>query len=390
MKNLLIVLLAALALFSCKQGGRENENKTNLVVSGQITNAGGKLLFLEQMFPDGITKLDSVVVGNDNSFSFRLNLESAGFYLLRIDKDNAIYLIMKPGDSIQISGDFGKLAANYKVNGSKDSEIARELNLHMIESASKLEEFNKIYQAALQNQNIKIEDVLKELDEKALKLYELDKLFLTDFIHKYESSPVIFLALFQQLGGTRILTPDRDIAVYEFTLEMLKKHHPKLAQTASLEKQLNDYKVKSQPTQGGVSVGGEAPDITLPGPDGKTHSLHDLRGKYVLLDFWASWCKPCRAESPFLVKAYNKYSSKGFTIFQVSLDSDKGQWEQAIKNDNLTWTHVSDLKYWDCVPAKVYGVAGIPANFLLDANGVIIATNLRGEALEKKLAELLK
>jgi len=141
----------------------------------------------------------------------------------------------------------------------------------------------------------------------------------------------------------------------------------------------------------GTNIGNQAPDIILKSPEGKEIALSSLRGQYVLLDFWASWCGPCRGESSTLVKNFAKYKSKKFTIYQVSLDKSKGPWEGAIKSDKLSeWHHVSDLKGWSCAPAKVYGVQGIPANFLLDPKGVIVAKDLRGGGLGAKLAEVIK
>lgn len=139
----------------------------------------------------------------------------------------------------------------------------------------------------------------------------------------------------------------------------------------------------------GTAVGATATDFTLPDVNGKPVSLSSFKGKYVLLDFWASWCGPCRRENPNVVKAYNNYKSKGFDILSVSLDRDKADWLQAIKDDGLVWTHVSDLKYWDSEPAKLYGVQAIPSNFLLDKEGKIIGKNLRGDELEAKLKEVM-
>jgi thiol-disulfide isomerase/thioredoxin len=136
-----------------------------------------------------------------------------------------------------------------------------------------------------------------------------------------------------------------------------------------------------------------APEINLATPDGKTLSLKSVRGKYVLVDFWASWCGPCRQENPNVVKAYNQFKDKGkgFTVFSVSLDDDKDRWTKAIAADGLLWpNHVSDLKKWNNAAAAAYGVQSIPQSFLLDPNGKIIAKNLRGPALEAKLAEVLK
>jgi peroxiredoxin len=139
-----------------------------------------------------------------------------------------------------------------------------------------------------------------------------------------------------------------------------------------------------------LAIGKKAPDFSLPDPEGNNVSLSDRLGKgYVLLDFWASWCGPCRRENPNIVKTYNEYKDKGFDVFSVSLDKTRDAWLKGIEDDKLTWTHVSDLLFWNSAAAALYGVRAIPASFLLDKDGVIVAKNLRGEDLAKTLAELL-
>lgn len=132
------------------------------------------------------------------------------------------------------------------------------------------------------------------------------------------------------------------------------------------------------------------PEFSLPDTAGVSVSLSDFRGKYVLLDFWASWCPPCRKENPNVVNAFQQYKDKNFTIVGISLDKDKAKWQKAIADDHLTWAHVSDLKYWDSEIPALYGVRGIPANVLLDPNGVIIAKNITGEDLQNTLKEVIK
>jgi peroxiredoxin len=139
-----------------------------------------------------------------------------------------------------------------------------------------------------------------------------------------------------------------------------------------------------------TAPGKPAPDFTLADTSGKPVALSSFKGKYVLVDFWASWCGPCRHENPAVVKAYHKYHPKGFTVLGVSLDEKKDKWEEAIGKDHLNWTQVSDLKGWQTSVAGLYGIKGIPMNFLLDKEGKIIAKGLRGEDLEKKLAESIQ
>ena len=148
------------------------------------------------------------------------------------------------------------------------------------------------------------------------------------------------------------------------------------------------YAIETSPATA-TSVGAIAPDLAFPDPDGNIRKLSDLRGKVVLLDFWASWCRPCRGENPHVVAMYQKYHDKGFEVFSVSLDRDKESWKRAIAADGLVWpNHVSDLKYWSSEAARTYGVSSIPSTFLLDQNGRIIAKNLRGEALTNALKQI--
>jgi peroxiredoxin len=139
-----------------------------------------------------------------------------------------------------------------------------------------------------------------------------------------------------------------------------------------------------------IAIGSMAPEIALPDANGTIISLTSLRGKYILVDFWASWCGPCRGENPNVVVAYEKYKKKNFTVLGVSLDDDKDSWLEAIQDDKLNWQHISDLKKWESIVVSAYQIDGIPFNILLDPTGKVIATDLRGDALQQTLASILQ
>lgn len=175
---------------------------------------------------------------------------------------------------------------------------------------------------------------------------------------------------------------------YQLPLDSLKAVRAKLSPSLATSPyviDLDDIILKLE----NVQICKTAPEFSLPDTAGVNVSLSDFRGKYVLLDFWASWCPPCRRENPNVVKAFQENKDKNFTILGISLDNNKSKWLKAIADDGLTWTHVSDLKYWDSEIPALYGVRGIPANVLLDPEGVIIAKNITGEALHAKLKEVL-
>ncbi|NNC95048.1 MAG: TlpA family protein disulfide reductase, partial [Chitinophagales bacterium] len=178
---------------------------------------------------------------------------------------------------------------------------------------------------------------------------------------------------------------EKDIPEADITREYKQRYNQVLAQ-----KQIEKAQQKQAGSTGKLKVGAPAPDFSLPSPDGKNIKLSSLKGKIVLLDFWASWCRPCRVENPNVVRTYNKFKDKGFTVFSVSLDKNRNRWVGAIEQDNLVWkNHVSDLQGWQSSAGQLYGVRSIPQTFLIDRDGTIVATNLRGPSLEAKVAELL-
>jgi len=198
---------------------------------------------------------------------------------------------------------------------------------------------------------------------------------ISDYIEAHPASLVTAYILYRNYSYR--LTPEQ-------IAEHIKLLHPSL-QTTVYVKALEEL----IQTLNGLAIGKKAPDIISNDPDGKTIKLSEHYHKYTLIDFWASWCAPCRKENPNVVTAYQKYKDKGFSVFGVSLDKSRAGWIKAIESDHLDWLQVSELNYWNSEIAKTFGVRAIPANFLIDERGVIVARNLRGEQLQQKLDELL-
>jgi peroxiredoxin len=230
------------------------------------------------------------------------------------------------------------------------------------------------------NLRVYTQTLFQQLDEAQAKQY-LDRMLnrMPEGSRLYRNSLAAVIQTLDRLEkGSFISYADR----YESTFEL-----PPSEQTyLSSRRGVLEEKVRRAQA---LAIGVVPPEIELPTPEGKIVKLSDLRGKVVLIDFWASWCRPCRQENPNVVRVYNQYKDKGFEILGVSLDRTKDRWVQAIAQDGLDWYHVSDLQYWSSVAAQDYMVSGIPATFLLDREGKIIAKNLRGPALEAKLKEVL-
>lgn len=230
-----------------------------------------------------------------------------------------------------------------------------------------------VYYSYAQAKNAAVTDKLMEMYKTLTSIYYDAQLA---FVKKNPASPVSLFFVKQVLGM------DMDAAKAGPMFQLLAAE----LQNSNTGKELAALIEVGKKSMVGVA----APDFTQPSPEGNNISLASFKGKYVLVDFWASWCGPCRAESPNLLKAYEQYKGKGFEIFSVSLDDKKDKWLKAVKDDGYTWPQAGDLKGWENAAASLFGISGIPFNFLVDPNGIIVARNLRGKDLEKKLSELLK
>ena len=369
---LLLPVLAVLA--ACNNGA----NKFTVV--GDIAGMPEADVYLEEMSVENLVVIDSVHVGADGKFELSGSAPEPRLYRLRFPDSRFILLSIDQG-TVKVTANWDNIE-NYEVTGSAGSESLKKLLLIMREHMRDLQEMQIVIDTLRRSGN-------EEKLASAMGSMKNMNVSLTRYIEQYaDTTQYLPNAIF----AAQILNPQAEGAFLEAFVQSLPSRFPdsKLAAdfTVKYEQMTAAINQQRQAPQG-PGAGAPAPEISLPAPDGKQVTLSSFRGKYVLIDFWASWCGPCRQENPNVVKAFNEFKGKNFTILGVSLDEDKDKWLQAIKKDNLAWTHISDLKGWQSVAARDYGVNGIPANFLVDPNGVIIASNLRGPELSAKLAEVL-
>lgn len=365
MKNIIGILTVLITLlFACK-------SKDEFVIDGKFTNVGD---LKQVMLYRGDKIIDSAMLTESGEFKFNVASPDADFYFISA-KEKSYLLAAQNGDEIEFSADFASQTGDYIMSGA--------------DAATKLKEFSSM-NAEYGKMNMAIqEEYKKKLSENPALKDSLERVLIPRFEKNVEafSTKAIAFAKDNQsnLAGFYAIS-SLDPAKFETSLleyaEGIKGKFPNT-------KAVKDFIVKMDKLKT-VAVGQIAPDFETLSTEGKSIKLSDLRGKYVLLDFWASWCAPCREENPNLVAQYNSFKDKNFTIFSVSLDDNKDKWLSAIKADNLSWTNVSDLKQWDSKVVGLYSIEGIPSSFLLDEKGKIIAKNLRGPQLQEFLIKTLK
>ena len=305
----------------------------------------------------------------DGKFKLSNQVNEPGIYVLSFSALQAKIPVFVDNDQLTITGDI-KQPTTLEYKGSPTQD------LYMVYMKALTPKIESLYGTkALQgNAASNIKDSLsKQVQAKEADLTTA----VTNLLKANNKSPVSTLFLIQTTNFVPYIK-DNIADLYAILEGPAKKG------------QLAELIEKSVQSATIGKVGTVLPEFKQNDENGKSVNLSSLRGKYVLIDFWASWCGPCRAENPNVVKAFNAFKSKGFTILGVSLDQDKAKWLDAIKKDGLTWTHVSDLKFWNNAVAQQFGIQSIPANFLIDPNGVIIAKDLRGEDLERFLAANVK
>ncbi|MFM7387714.1 MAG: peroxiredoxin family protein [Bacteroidota bacterium] len=366
-------------MMGCKENPNTGGKKVNFWIKGKLKGATGLNLYLEAPSENGMITVMSGTVDSDENIDIEGNIAGLGFYQLRLgeNKQNAIPVTPSPGEHLALQTSSSDFLVRPQLTGTKwGSVIGQYLNL--------LAQFRRQQEVLMGNQQMLTEE---EFNARLL----VNKKPITDFvvqsINKDPGNPanlVLAMELFPMTGfegwNPAFLEVFKEVVTaYKSTLGEVPATQALSAQYDQLESGYNQYE---QIENGEIS----APNFALTNSDGKAVQLSDFRGKLVLIDFWASWCRPCRQESPNMVRIFNKFKNRNFTILSVSLDEDPVKWKEAIAADGLVWkNHVSDLRGWKSGMPALYGFDGIPFTVLVNPEGKIIARGLRNIALEQKI-----
>ncbi|MDR2886892.1 MAG: AhpC/TSA family protein [Bacteroidales bacterium] len=385
--NRFISILIATASIMCGCKSKVAE------ISGTLENpVAGQYIYLDELLPDQLKTVDSVLIGADGRFGFKKEVTGPSFCILRINNSNSLTMLLEPGDNITMNALFDSLSYPSALTGSKSTGLMVEYNLQLRNSIKKFRSLSGIYAENIENPELY--KVVESLDSLASTYMSEINTYTKNYIDQNLTSLVSLVALYQQIApNVYVMNPSQDLRYFIKVDSALSKNYPNNELVKSLHEQIVEMAmaIESRSANSEALMNMEVPDIALPAPGGDTVKLSSTRGSVVLLDFWASWCEPCRMENPNLVKAYNTYRGKGFQIYQVSLDKTREAWVKGIEEDRLgRWIHVSDLKFWNSPVVAQYKIQSIPGNYLLDKDGRVIAVNLRGEALDRKLAEIFQ
>lgn len=364
--NFLAPVLALVVLASC------GSKKEGIKISGQITNPiADAQVIVSQYTVSGLEPIDTLEVDESGVFSEYFVVKEPSFFKVNVQGRRFFSLVLNGTEKkVNIEIDIEDQSIPPVVEGSPETQHILAFD-RMIQGMKEDQEL--LNQQAMEARRSGDDAEFKAVSDEFMTLFENFNGQLKDYALDAAPSLAVFY-------GISVLKPEDHMPFFKQLSEIYSKELPDHFFTKDLNTSVN-YLSK-------LSVGVEAPEISLPNPDGEIITLSSLRGNYVLIDFWAGWCRPCRMENPNVLRMYKQYSDKNFEILGVSLDRNRESWVKAIEADGLIWKHVSDLKYFNSEAAQEYQIQSIPATYLIDPEGKIIAKGLRGPSLEAKLKEI--
>jgi peroxiredoxin len=388
--NLITVGILIVLLNSCNLG------KGKFEVTGKLENAQpGSYIYLDLMTIKELVKVDSCEIHKNGSFVLKGKTSLPVFMKLYTSNLNYITLIVKPGDDIEITADANNLGHKYQVDGSYESQMIKDIITDQAFLFRQISDLRMIYQDSIsiissslaEDKEAKVQNMMWKRDYMIEHIIRQYKEHVCKFIDKNPDTFASLMALYQQVAPERpLFYIIEDMKYFKKVDSCLFPKYPDSEAVMALNKKIIESKISA----GKIKIGMLAPDFTLNSLTGDPVTLSSFRGKYVLLDIWASWNKTYREDNLNLMKNYTKYKDSGFEIVQVSLDKNFEAWTKAVNQDSLKWPQVSDLKMWESQIVSLYGIEAIPANYLLDPTGRVIDMNLRDAELDKALKFLFQ
>lgn len=352
-----------------------SQEKFSFVLKGQVFNSDSDTMRMFQNFGTENVEVAAIELSKEGYFEKKITLTDKDYYILSLEDNQVINVIVEGSDTISVYGDGRNFLYHTNIVGSPSSTALLDFLRINTQYQIQLDSANRYLQANKDKQA----QVQKEFQSTYQSFIGQRRLFISENLN----SPAL-------IGVIPSINIDQEFELYEQIVEQLNSG---FGESPTIKRIVKEFAANKQRMIDNMPLapGAVAKEISLPNPDGDILNLSDYKGKVVLLDFWAAWCGPCRRENPNVVNLYNEYNHKGFEVFSVSLDKDKEKWLAAIEQDGLVWEgHVSDLKGWSSAAGKDYKVSSIPFTVLIDREGKVIGTNLRGEALAAKLQSIFQ
>jgi peroxiredoxin len=365
MLRIFVALCFVFAVLACStQEKKAAEERTRLTGSVRVPQKGG-LITLEEIKENSTVVIDTIYLLDDSTFTLDVRHTEPGFYRLNFYNKQFVNLILNK-ESVHVKVDGNNPTGMAEVSGSRDTDYFMEVNRIMQDFQNEAKSLQNEY---IKAKNSKKEEKAAQIEAEYMKLQAQNS---EKVKAKIREMGVSLAALY----AVNYLNQEDEFPFLDSLAGRFEKELPQSRYSRQFVDQIKSVRA--------IAIGQPAPDFSLPNPEGEMISLSSYRGKYVMIDFWAAWCRPCRMENPNVVKMYNKYKDQGFEVLGVSLDRNREDWLKAIEKDGLIWSQVID----NSEASQLYQINAIPATYLIDKEGKIIGKNLRGQALEEKLQEI--